>query len=109
MWPTMLAGVAQRYPRGGAWTIGLTAFAGAMASRFVLPQLGAIYDRAKLERAGGEDALARLGPGPELSQVLAYAAERSFQAVAYIPLILFFIFAVVLVVERKRRLGASDE
>jgi hypothetical protein len=109
MWPTMLAGVAQRYPGGGAWTIGLTAFAGAMASRFVLPELGAIYDRAKIERAGGEEALARLGPGSELSEVLAYAAERSFQAVAYIPLILFFIFAAVLVVERRRRLGGPEE
>ena len=37
MWPTMIAAVAHRYPRGGAWTIGLVGFAGAMAIQLVLP------------------------------------------------------------------------
>lgn len=105
MWPTMLAAVAHRYPRGGPWTIGLVGFAGAMAIWFVLPKLGAIYDRAKLEAAGGEDAFAALGTGPELSRVLAHAAETSFQTVAIIPVILFAVFGAVWLIERKRRLG----
>jgi Major Facilitator Superfamily len=105
MWPTMLAAVAHRYPRGGPWTIGLVGFAGAMAIRFVLPELGAIYDKAKLARAGGESAFAALQPGPELSHVLAYAAEKSFQTVAIIPCALFVIFAAVWLLERKRKFG----
>jgi MFS family permease len=105
MWPTMLAAVAHRYPRGGPWTIGLVGFAGAMAIRFVLPELGAIYDKAKLEAAGGDQAFAALQPGPELSQVLAYAAETSFKTVAIIPVILFVIFGVVWLIERKGKLG----
>ncbi|MEJ0060123.1 MAG: MFS transporter [Terricaulis sp.] len=105
MWPTMLAAVAHRYPRGGPWTIGLVGFAGAMAIWFVLPKLGAIYDTAKLEAAGGDAAFAALQPGPELHRVLAIAAETSFKTVAIIPVILFVIFGVVWLIERKGKLG----
>jgi len=103
MWPTMLAAVAQRYPEGGPWTIGLTAFAGALAIYFVLPQLGAIYDQAKFESAGGIDAFGALSPASgEMAEVLAYAASVSFRAVAIIPMILFVIFGAVWLVERRR-------
>jgi hypothetical protein len=44
-------------------------------------------------------------PGPELQQVLAYAAEKSFQTVAIIPIILFVIFGAVWLIERKKKLG----
>jgi MFS family permease len=111
MWPTMLAAVARRYPRGGPWTIGIVGFAGAMAIYFVLPEIGKIYDRAKLERAGGEQAFAALLPGPELHQVLAYAAEKSFQTIAIVPVILLGIFGAIWLVERKRgrKLGNHTE
>jgi hypothetical protein len=107
MWPTMLAAVAKRYPRGGSWTIGILGFAGAMAIYLVLPEIGKIYDKAKLKAAGGEEAFAALQPGPQLQQVLAYAAERSFQAIAIIPLILFVIFGVVWLIERRNRAQAD--
>lgn len=102
MWPTMLAAVARRYSRGGSWTIGILGFAGAMAIYFVLPEIGKIYDRAKLQAAGGEDAFAALQPGPELQQVLAFAAEQSFQVIALIPMLLFFVFGAVWLLEKKR-------
>jgi MFS family permease len=108
MWPTMLAASARRYPRGGAWSIGIVGFAGAMAIYFVLPQIGAIYDRAKLAKAGGETAFAALQPGPELSSVLAYAAERSFQAIAVVPVILFFVFGAVRLTERRRNAASAS-
>jgi hypothetical protein len=103
MWPTMLAAVAKRYPRGGPWTIGILGFAGAMAIYLVLPQIGKIYDEAKLEAAGGEAAFGALQPGPELQRVLAHAAEQSFQAIAIIPIILFVIFGAVWLFERRKR------
>ena len=103
MWPTMLAASARRYPRGGPWAIGLVGFAGAMAIYFVLPEIGKIYDHAKLEKAGGEAAFAALQPGPQLSQVLAYAAQQSFQVIALVPIALFFIFGAVWFAERKRK------
>jgi MFS family permease len=104
MWPTMLAASARRYPRGGPWTIGIVGFAGAMAIYFVLPEIGKIYDQAKLDKAGGDAAFAALQPGPELQQVLAYAAEQSFQVIAVIPAVLFFIFGAVWLVERRARI-----
>lgn len=104
MWPTMMAAVSRRYFRSGAWGIGLIGFAGAMAIYFVLPELGAIYDRAKLYKAGGAEAFAALQPGSvEINQVMAYAAETSFKAIAIIPVALFFIFAGVWLVERRKR------
>ncbi len=110
MWPTMLAAVARRYRNGGPWTIGIVGFAGAMAIWYVLPELGKIYDRAKLEAAGGEGAFAALNPGAELSRVLAFAAEKSFQTVAIIPVVLFFVFGAVWLIERglKRKLGDKE-
>ncbi|MBB5685969.1 MFS transporter [Sphingobium boeckii] len=103
MWPTMLAASARRFPRGGAWSIGIVGFAGAMAIYFVLPQIGKIYDQAKLDKAGGEAAFAALQPGPELQQVLGFAAQQSFQVIALVPVILFFIFGAVWLAERKRK------
>ena len=102
MWPTMLAAVSRRFPRSGPWGIGLVGFAGAMAIYFVLPRLGQIYDEAKLAKAGGEQAFAAMQPGsPELQAVLAHAAETSFQTIAIIPVVLFFVFGAVRLLERK--------
>ncbi len=104
MWPTMLAAASRRFPKSGPWGIGLIGFAGAMAIYFVLPQLGKIYDDAKLEKAGGKDAFDALQPGSTgLQQALSYAAEQSFQTIAIIPVVLFFIFGAVWLFERKAK------
>ena len=58
LWPTMLAITSERFPRGGAMALGLMGFAGGMAIKFVLPQMGAIFDTAKAQAAGGADQLA---------------------------------------------------
>lgn len=93
-WPTILSVVSERYPRGGALFLGLTGFAGGMAIQFVLPEMGAIFDAAKAEAAGGMENLLTLS-GAELEQVLRYASVESFQAVALLPLICLPIFALV--------------
>ncbi len=94
MWPTMLASVAERYPRGGSWMIGLLGSAGALSIYFVLPVLGSIYDQAKLEAAGGADAFAGL-TGEALDGVLITAASQSFETVAIIPAVLVVLFGAV--------------
>lgn len=101
MWPTMLASASERYPRGGAFFLGLMGFAGGLAIQFVLPQMGAIFDRAKIEAAGGVEALAALS-GEQLEIVLRYASVESFQAVAMIPLLLLPIFAGIWLRDRLR-------
>ncbi|NJM51102.1 MAG: MFS transporter [Sphingomonadales bacterium] len=101
LWPTMLAIAAERYPRGGAWTIGLIASAGALAIYFVLPKLGAIYDAAMAKAAGGADRIAALPPA-ELLAAKASAAATAFDTVSIFPAILVGAFGVILLVERFR-------
>jgi fucose permease len=101
LWPTMLANVAERYPRGGELFIGLMGVAGALSIHFVLPQLGAIFDAAKVELAGGDAAFALLS-GPELEAVLRQAASTSFRALAWLPAVLVVVFGVIGLRERAR-------
>jgi MFS family permease len=101
MYPTMLASASERYPRGGAFFLGLMGFAGGLAVQFVLPWIGGIFDRAKLEAAGGVDRLAGLS-GAELAEVMRVASVESFQAVAWIPLFLLPIFGFIWWRDRQR-------
>ena len=101
MWPTMLASVAERYPRGGPWALGLVGSAGALASFFVLPALGAMFDGAKVAIAGGPAAFARLS-GEALSQVEDAAASFSFQRLALVPVALLFVFGAVWLADRRK-------
>jgi fucose permease len=102
LWPTMLANVAERYPRGGELFIGLMGVAGALASQFVLPELGAIFDRAKIELAGSDAAFAALS-GPDLDAVLREAAAVSFRSLALLPAILVVVFGVIALYERATK------
>ncbi|UVO50571.1 MFS transporter [Sphingomonas sp. SUN019] len=101
MWPTMLASVAERYPRGGSWAMGLVGSAGALASFFVLPRLGAMFDQAKIEFAGGPEAFARLTGDARLA-VEDAAASLSFQRLAILPVILLFVFGFIWLRERGK-------
>ena len=100
MWPTMLAIVSERFPRGGAMAMGLMGFAGGMSIQFVLPRMGAIFDSAKAEAAGGADKLATL-PSEAMTEVVRYASVESFQAVAFVPLLLLPVFGVIWVVDHR--------
>jgi MFS family permease len=83
-WPTMLATVAERYPRSGTIVFGMMGAAGAASTYVVLPWLGAIYDQARPQ-------------GP------VAAAAASFHAVALIPLVLIVVFAGVAIADRFRK------
>ncbi|MCI4591684.1 MFS transporter [Sphingobium sp. BYY-5] len=100
MWPTMLASVAERYPRGDAWALGLVGSAGALASFFVLPRLGEMFDQAKVEIAGGPEAFTRL-TGAALRQVEDAAASQSFARLTLVPIILLAVFGLIWVTERR--------
>lgn len=103
-YPTMVASVAERFPRGGALFMGMTGFAGGISIQFLLPHLGAIFDRAKLEAAGGIDKFAQLTP-EQLDTVLKFASSESFRAVAIIPVLLLPIFAVIAWRDRARKMA----
>lgn len=101
LWPTMLANVADRYPRGGELFIGLLGFAGALSIQFVLPALGRVFDAARLEAAGGPAALAALH-GEPLEAVLRTASVRSFETLAWFPAALIVIFGCIWLSDRQR-------
>jgi len=100
MWPTMLAIISERFPRGGAMAMGMMGFAGGMAIQFVLPRMGAIFDSAKAEAAGGAEQLAGLSP-EAMTEVVRFASVESFQAVAIVPLLLLPVFGLIWMVDRK--------
>lgn len=100
LWPTMMSVVAGRYPRASTWAVGMMGLAGALSSYFVLPMLGQIYDSAKLEAAGGADALAALDPNA-LGKVEAFAAATSFQSIAVLPAVLIVAFAILWLARAK--------
>src|SRR5947209_18174613 len=47
-WPTMLGVTAERFPRGGAFLLGLMGCVGNLAIAAILPIMGQIYDRETL-------------------------------------------------------------
>ena len=100
-YPTMIGAVAERYPAGGALMIGLMGFAGGLATQFLLPVMGEIFDKAKLAAAGGVAEFSAL-EGEGLAEVLRIASTQSFQIVAVIPLCLIPVFAILWFVERRR-------
>lgn len=102
MWPTMLGIVAERFPRGGAMAMGLMGFAGGMSIQFVLPQMGAIFDAAKAQQAGGADKLANLSP-EAMQEAVRFASVESFQSVAYLPLLVLPVFGLIWLADRKKR------
>ena len=101
LWPTMLGIVPERFPRGGAVAMGLMGFAGGMAIQFVLPQMGAIFDSAKAEYAGGADKLAALSP-EAMAEAVRYASVESFQSVAIVPFLLLPVFGIIWLYDRKK-------
>jgi MFS family permease len=111
LWPTMLANVAQRYPRGGELAIGGLAVAGALAIELVLPRLGAIFDRERVALAGGADALARLGDA-QRAAIERAAAQTSFETLALLPACLIAVFGAIWLwdrwnASRAARVGTS--
>jgi hypothetical protein len=72
-----------------------------MSIQFVLPQMGAIFDAAKAEAAGGVDKLATLSP-EAMQEAIRYASVESFQSVAFIPLLLLPVFGFIWIFDHKR-------
>jgi hypothetical protein len=81
--------------------MGLIGSAGAAAIQFVLPKMGAIFDKAKVDAAGSEAAYAAL-TGPAKDQVDAAASAASFQFVAVLPAILLVVFGAVWLSDKRK-------
>nr|WP_320136092.1 MFS transporter [uncultured Amphritea sp.] len=102
LWPTMLATTSERFPRGGEFFMGLMGSAGALSIYFVLPMLGGIFDKAKIEAAGGTEVFNTLR-GEALENVIAEAAQISFQTATIFPIILIGIFGMILLYDYRQK------
>jgi hypothetical protein len=74
--------------------------AGSLSSYLVLPQLGAVYDGAKIDLAGGAEALAQLA-GEALARIEDQAASTSFVTLAVLPAVLLVVFGGIWLRERR--------
>jgi fucose permease len=101
MWPTMLASASERFPRGGALLMGLMGTAGTLSIQFVLPFMGEVFDKKKVEAAGGLSIFENLKPGPELDRVLGLASQASFRIVALCPAFLLLVFGALWLYDRS--------
>jgi MFS family permease len=111
MWPTMLGVTSERFPRGGAFLLGVMGSVGNVAIFFVLPKLGAIFDDAKVAAAKAMSldftalsTAAKTDPNAAktLNTILSSASATSFRAVAVLPLILLVVFGAVWLYDRSR-------
>ena len=101
LWPTMLASVSERFPRSGSLGMGLIGTAGSLSTYFLLPEMGKIFDHAKIEAAGGEAAFTALS-GAALNAVLAQASTVSFRVVAFMPAALLIVFGLIWLNDRRK-------
>ena len=101
MWPTMLAAASERFPKGGALLMGLMGTAGTLSIYYVLPLMGRIFDHAKVQAAGGDEAFGTL-TGDGLNGVLTIAAQTSFRYVAILPAVLLIVFGAIWVHDKSK-------
>ena len=101
MWPTMLANVSERYPRGGELFIGLMGVAGALAIQYVLPAMGAIFDETR-NRLAGPEGFASLSPEAQ-GPILHAATQASFHNLAAYVALLVVVFGAIALFERRQR------
>jgi MFS family permease len=101
MWPTMLASASERFPRGGALLMGLMGTGGTLSIYFVLPQMGKIFDSAKIRAAGGAEQF-NAATGSQLNAALVYASQFSFRMVAILPALLLVVFGAIWLYDRAR-------
>ena len=124
-WPTMLGITAERFPRGGAFLLGLTGSVGNLSIALVLPFMGYTYDRYSVDnvpeqyaseavstnKAGWElrifgietaskidtDAIATLSPDAKVAvdDAQKMGAAMAFRVVSVLPAILVVIFGCI--------------
>ena len=89
----------------GALAMGMMGGAGGTAIPFLPPRMGAIFDAAKAQAAGGIDRRSSRSPR-ELWDVTRHASVDSFQSVAIAPLLLLPVFGAIWLSDRRRPASA---
>ncbi|WP_176079858.1 MFS transporter [Paraburkholderia tropica] len=104
MWPTALAAASERFPAGGSFAIGAIASAGMLSTYVLMPIFGALFDRARINAAGGATAFKALSEGsPAYDQAMIAAATSIFQCAAVMPVLTFVFFSALRWHDVRRR------
>jgi MFS family permease len=117
-WPTMLGVTAERFPKGGAFLLGLMGCVGNLAVAAILPIMGSIYDTGTLSALPSDLRPAVVNQSEKLDadklQALAKTqpeavktaeiegARQAFRKVAAIPVILVVVFGAIAISDRLR-------
>lgn len=107
-WPTMLGYVSERFPRTGALGLAIMGGAGMLSVSLVLPVIGKFYDEGIMGRLPAGETASGLQAAPPGSgaakvwqEIQAAAGLESLEKVAILPAILFVIFLVLFLTNRK--------
>lgn len=76
-WPTMLGVTAERFPKGGAFLLGLMGSVGNLAVAMVLPFMGYMYDRFTIEALPPDARASIVHESPAEDFVLRLAGIKS--------------------------------
>jgi len=96
MWPTMLAVTSERFPKGGAFLIGLMGTAGNLSIFITMPYLGKIFDYYKVRIADSMgSSFDTLGKEVLEKKVLPLAASYSFQWTALLPALMLIVLGAI--------------
>jgi hypothetical protein len=89
------------FPASGALGMGLIGTAGSLSTYFLLPEMGKIFDNAKIEAAGGEAAFrGALRRRPH--DGARTGIDRVVRIVAFMPAILLIVFGLVWLNDRRK-------
>jgi len=104
LWPTTLANISERFPKGGTLAIGVTASAGMFSTYALMPVFGRLFDQAKVRAAGGAEAFENLVEGSAAhEQVMTTAAASIFQTSVLLPCILVVVFGAICIHDWRNR------
>jgi MFS family permease len=122
MWPTMLGITSERFPKGGALSMGLMGCVGNISIFYVLPWMGKIFDNAKEAAATAKgtsfaalSAAKDSATSPQLNEVLQAASATAFKAVAILPAVLILVFGAWWLADKAKggykavKLAGSDD
>jgi fucose permease len=117
-WPTMLGVTAERFPKGGAFLLGLMGCVGNLAIAVILPVMGSIYDTGTLSALPSDLRPAVVSQGEKLDadklgglaktqpDVVKVAeiegARQAFRKVSALPVILVIVFGAIAISDRLR-------
>lgn len=109
-WPTMLGFVSERLPKTGALGLAIMGGAGMLSAGYMVPVIGKYYDKgieARIPQGTEMSALKEALAGSDLAkkwmEIQSGAGLEALGKVAVLPVILFVIFILILLLDKRSR------